>query len=122
MSEIHNETRIDRPQIGGAVMKQMTGVNRQALNFIFGVQRLLVDETLLAGSEALEQTRAEMHVSAELFSKVAEAHSVETLRAAYLECAQHQMDVLRQSGQQLFKHGQRIVEATSRLFTNTPQS
>jgi hypothetical protein len=30
------------------------------------------------------------------------------------------MDVFRQSGQQLFKHGQRIVEATSRLFT--PQS
>jgi len=120
MSETHDGTRIGRSQIGGEVMKQMTGINRQALNFINGVQRILVDETLLAGSEALEQARAEMRVSAELFSKVAEAHSVEMFRTACQECAQHQMDVFRQSGQQLFKHGQRIVEATSRLFT--PQS
>jgi hypothetical protein len=38
------------------------------------------------------------------------------------ECAQHQIDFVRRDSERLFKHGQRMIEATSKLFGNRPQN
>jgi hypothetical protein len=38
------------------------------------------------------------------------------------ECGQHQIDFIRRDSDRLFKHGDRVVETTSKLFSNEPQS
>jgi hypothetical protein len=32
------------------------------------------------------------------------------------ECAQHQIDFIRRDSERLFKHGERMLEVTSKLF------
>ena len=38
------------------------------------------------------------------------------------ECGQHQIDFIRRDSERLFKHGERMIEATSKLFSNRPQT
>lgn len=40
----------------------------------------------------------------------------------YEECGQHQIDFIRRDCERLFKHSERVIEATSKLFSNQPQS
>jgi hypothetical protein len=38
------------------------------------------------------------------------------------ECAQHQIDFVRRDSERLFKHGERMIEVTSNLLANRPES
>jgi hypothetical protein len=37
------------------------------------------------------------------------------------ECGQHQIDFVRRDCERLFKHGERMINATSNLFSNQPK-
>jgi hypothetical protein len=36
------------------------------------------------------------------------------------ECGQHQIDFVRRDSERVFKHGERMIEATSNLLANRP--
>src|SRR4051812_3516139 len=90
--------------------------NRRAANFMFGAQKLMLEELVFAGNEILDRTQTEMHLLSELASKMAAAHSVRDVRSMYQECSKHQIDFLRRDCDRIFKHGGRVIEATSSLF------
>jgi hypothetical protein len=69
----------------------------------------------------MERARTETHLLAEFVSKLAGSHSVKDIRTIYAECARHQLDFLRRDCDRLFRHGDRAIEAASRLFDNRPQ-
>ena len=46
------------------------------------------------------------------------AGAFKTLRE---ECGQHQIDFIRRDSDRIFKHGERMIETTSKLFSNRPQ-
>ena len=64
----------------------------------------------------------ETHLFAEFSSKMAGAHSVKDLKTMYQECGQHQIDFVRRDSERIFKHGERMIEVTSGLFSNRPQA
>jgi thymidine kinase len=64
----------------------------------------------------------ETHLFGEFSSKMAGAHSVEGLKTMCQECGQHQIDFVRRDSERLFKHGARMIEVTSELFRNRPQT
>jgi hypothetical protein len=97
---------------------RVTKANRSALEFMFGAQKVMLEEIAFVSSEMFDRTRTEMHLFSEMASKVAGAHSVKDIKAMGEECGQHQIDFIRRDSERLFRHGERVIEATSKLFAN----
>jgi hypothetical protein len=93
--------------------------NKRALHFLFDAQRVILGEMVTASDEILEDVRAEMNLAAEFAGRINEAHSVDNIRTVLKECGQHQMDVFSRESQNFLRRNQRLVEATSQLFTST---
>jgi hypothetical protein len=96
--------------------------NKCILNFMFGAQKAMFEEMMFVGNEILDRVVTETHLLGEFSSKVAEAHSVENLKTMYKECGQQQIDFVRRDSDRIFKHGQRMIDVTSRLFGDRSQT
>ena len=101
---------------------RLTKVNKNALDFLMGAQKVMLEELVFAGNEMLERTRTETHLLSEFVSKMAGSHSVKDLKTMSQECGQHQIDFIRRDSERLFKHGERMIEATAKLLGNRPES
>jgi hypothetical protein len=100
---------------------RLTSTNRSALDFAFGVQRAMLDQMIFAGNDMLDRIQTETHLFNEFSSKMAEAHSVKNLKTMCEECAAHQIAFARRDSERIFKHGERLIEATAGLLQNRPQ-
>ena len=94
--------------------------NKCILNFMFGAQKVMFEEMMFVGKEILDRVVTETHLFGEFSSKMAGAHSVEGLKTMYQECGQHQIDFIRRDSERIFKHGERMIEVTSGLFSGRP--
>jgi hypothetical protein len=101
--------------------RQLTAASKHALDFGMGARKLLLEEMVFAGNELLERSRSEMHLLSEFVSKMAGSHSVEGFKTLGEECARHQLDFIRRDSERLFKHGERMIEATTNLFNSRPK-
>jgi len=97
---------------------RVTKANRSALEFMFDAQKVMLEEMAFVGSEMFDRTRTEMHLFSEIASKAAGAHSVKDIKAMGEECGQHQIDFIRRDSERLFRHGERVIEAASKLFAS----
>jgi hypothetical protein len=95
---------------------EATKLNQGALEFMLGAQKMMFEEMVFLGDEMLERTRTEMHLYMEFVAKMAGAHSVKDIRTLCQECGQHQLDFFRRDSERLFKHGERMIAATSNLI------
>ena len=95
---------------------RLTRANKHALDFMMGAQKVMLEEIVFASSEWLDRTKTETHLLSEFISKMAGSHSVKDLKTMYRECGQHQIDFIRRDSDRLFKHGERMVEASAKLF------
>jgi hypothetical protein len=100
---------------------RLTKANKNALDFMMGAQKVMVEEMMFASNEMVERARTETHLLSEFISKMAGSHSVRDLKTMGQECAQHQIDFIRRDSERLFKHGERMLETASKLLANQPQ-
>jgi hypothetical protein len=117
-----SEARSMTEQAAAEAAEQVTKANQNTMNFLFGAQRLIMEELVFAGNELLERARTEAHLFTEFVSKMASAHSVNGIRAMTTECGQHQIDFIRRDSERIFAHGQRMVDATIKLATRQVDS
>ena len=101
-------------------MTRLTKTNKRASEFVSEAQAAIVEEMIFTSNEIFDRIRTETHLFSEFVSKMAGAHSVKDLKTMYFECGQHQIDFIRRDCERLFKHGSRMIEATSKLFSNRP--
>jgi hypothetical protein len=101
---------------------RITKAHKQALDFMFGAQKIMLEEMVFAGNAMLDRARTETHLLSEFESKMAGSNSVKDLKTMWQECGQHQIDFIRRDSERLFNHGQRMIEATSKLLSRRPQS
>jgi hypothetical protein len=99
---------------------KLAKANQHALDFMFGAQKVLLEEMVFAGNELLDRARTETHLFSEFVSKMAGSHSVKDLKTMLGECSQHQIDFIRRDSERLFKHGQRMIETASNLAGKRP--
>ena len=83
---------------------------------MLGAQKMMFEELVFFGDEMLERTRTETHLFTEFVAKMAGAHSVKDIKTMCQECGQHQLDFLRRDTERLFRHGERMIAATSNLI------
>jgi hypothetical protein len=96
---------------------EATKLNQGALEFMLGAQKMMFEELVFLGDEMLERTRTEMHLFTEFVAKMAGAHSVRDVKTMCQECGQHQLDFFRRDTERLFRHGERMIAATSNLIS-----
>jgi arginine utilization protein RocB len=109
-------------QAAAEAAEQVTKANQNTMNFVFGAQRLVMEELVFASNELLERARTEAHLFTEFVSKMAGAHSVNGIREMTTECGQHQIDFIRRDSERIFAHGQRMVDAAFKLATRQVDS
>jgi hypothetical protein len=95
---------------------EATKLNQGALEFMLGAQKMMFEELVFLGDQMLERTHTEMHLFTEFVAKMAGAHSVKDIRTMCQECGQHQLDFFRRDSERLFKHGERMIAASSNLI------
>src|ERR1700687_500061 len=100
---------------------RLTKTNKCALDFTFRAQKAMLEEMVFASNEIFDRIRTETHLFGEFASKMAGSHSVKDLKTMCEECGQHQIDFVRRDSERLFKHDERMIETTSKLFNNWPQ-
>jgi hypothetical protein len=98
--------------------KRWDDANKRALHFMFGAQRMILEEMAFAAYAALDRVRTETHLFGEFASKLGAAHSVQDWKAMGSECGQHQLEFIRRDCDRMLKHGERLIEATSNLLNN----
>jgi thymidine kinase len=103
-------------------VERVKKTNKHVLDFMFGVQKAMLDEAIFVNNEILDRVRAETHLFSEFSSKIAGSHSVKDLKTMCEECGRHQIDYVRRDSERLFRHGERMIEVTSELFSNRPQA
>ena len=101
---------------------RFTKANKRALDFMFGAQKAMLEEIVFATNEMLDRARTETHLFSEFVSKMAESHSVKDWKTMWEECGQHQIDFVRRDSERFFKHGKRMLETASNLFSSRPES
>jgi hypothetical protein len=101
---------------------EATKLNQGALEFMFGAQKMMFEELVFFGDEMLERTRTETHLFSEFVAKMASAHSVNDIKTMCQECGQHQLDFFRRDTERLFRHGERMITATSNLISGRAQN
>ena len=101
------------PTVGDAEADKL---NQGALEFMFGAQKMMFEQLVFLCDEMFERIRTEVHLLAELSTKMASAHSVKDINAMYQECGQHQLDFVRRDSERLFRHTERSIAVTSNLI------
>lgn len=107
-------------QVTAEVETKIAKANQRAAGFLFGAQKLMLEELVFAGNEFMERAQTETHLFSEFASKMAGAHSVRDIRTMVEECGKHQIEFIRRDCDRLFRHGERMIEATSNLFKSHP--
>jgi hypothetical protein len=115
MSEL-SERAASFPAVANAEA-EANKLNQGALQFMLGAQKMMFEEWVFLGDEMLERTRTEMQLFTEFVAKMASAHSVRDVKAMCQECGQHQLDFFRRDSERLFRHGERMIAATSNLIS-----
>ena len=107
-------------QFSADAASQLTKANKNALDFMCGAQKAILEEIVFTGNELIDRARTETHLLSEFVSKMAGSHSVKGLKTVCEECGQHQLDFVRRDSERLFKHGERMLETASNLFASRP--
>jgi hypothetical protein len=111
---------VERPAADAT--ERFTTANKRAFDFMLGVQKAVLEETMFATDEMFDRTRTETHLFSEFISKMAGSHSVRDWKTMWEECGQHQIDFVRRDSERLFKHSKRMLETVSKLFSSQPES
>ena len=98
----------------------VTAANKRALHFMMGAQRMMLEEMAFTAEAMLDRVRTETHLFSEFASKLGAAHSVQDWKAMSSECGQHQLEFVRRDCDRMLRHGERLIEATSKLLNDRP--
>jgi hypothetical protein len=120
MPELSEAVAASPEQATAEAATQMANANQRVATFIFGAQKLMLEELVFTSNAMVERAQTEMHLFSELASKMAGAHSIKDIRTMYEECSKHQIEFVRRDSDRLFRHGERLIEATSSLFKSHP--
>jgi hypothetical protein len=110
--------------IEGSIAKTVERVNEtnmRVLDFMFGTQKMMLEEAVFVSNEILDRVRTETQRFNEFVSKVAGVHSVKDLKTLREECGRHHIDFIRRDSDRIFKHGERMIEAAASLFNSPTQ-
>lgn len=97
------------------ISQPFSDVGRQSIETMMDMQKGFLDAFQEINRQWISGINARAQLASELFDKLAAAKSVPDAAIACQGCAQRQMEILAESGRQLFAAGEKMVP---RLFGN----
>src|SRR5947207_609639 len=116
--EVFSEANAAVKQSTADAAMRWEDANGQALHFMIGAQRMLFEEMAFTADAMFDRLRTETHLLGEFAAKLAASHSLQDWKAMGGECSRHQLEFARREYDRLFRHGERLIEATSNLMDN----
>jgi Phasin protein len=97
---------------------QLTEVGKKYVDAVMNVQIGLLDELRQANEEWIASAQSRLALASDLCAKLMAARSLPDAAAACQEWTQQRADLLVEDGRHAFIHGQKLMEAGTRFFSN----
>jgi Phasin protein len=109
-----------RPDNQGATLlpSELLDVAKKQIESLLEVQKELMQTLEGINHELFNRAKKEADLASEFVGKLAAARSVPDATTTYQEWATKEMELLAADGRQMFAHGEKIMQASRRLFSN----
>src|SRR5471032_659051 len=105
--------KVAAPEPAAVTATRGADANKLMVHSMLGAQRIIIEEMVFAAGAIFDRVWTETHLFGEFASELASAHSVQDWKAMTGDCSQHQLKFMRRESDRLYRHGERLIEATS---------
>jgi Phasin protein len=109
-------------QAAALIPSELLDVAKKKIEALLEVQKELMQTLEGINHELFNRAKKEAELASEFVGKLASARSVPDATTTYHEWASKEMELLAADGRQMFAHGEKIMQASRRLFSNGMQS
>src|SRR6202051_2059823 len=109
-----------RPDNQGATLlpSELLDVPKKQIESLLEVQKELMQMLEGINHELFNRAKKEAELASEFVGKIAAARSVPDATSTYHEWASKEMELLAADGHQMFAHGEKLMQASRKLFSN----
>jgi cell division septum initiation protein DivIVA len=104
------------------IPSELLDVAKKKIESLLDVQKELMQELEGINHELFARAKKEAELASEFVGKLAGVRSVPDATTTYHEWATREMELLAADGRQMFAHGEKIMQASRRLFANGMRS
>ena len=105
-------------QAATLIPSELLDVAKKKIETLLEVQKELMQTLEGINHELFNRAKKEADLASEFVGKLAAARSVPDATTTYQEWATKEMELLAADGRQMFAHGEKIMQASRRLFSN----
>jgi hypothetical protein len=100
------------------IPSEIIDVTRRRIESLLEIQKEMMQMLEGINHELFSRAKKEAELASEFVGKLASAKSVPDATSTYHEWATKEMELLAADGRQMFEHGEKIMQASRRLFSN----
>jgi phasin protein len=100
------------------IPSEIIDVTRKRIEALLDVQKELMQMLEGINHDLFNRAKKEAELATEFVGKLAGARSVPDATSTYHEWASKEMELLAADGHQMFAHGEKLMQASRRLFSN----
>jgi hypothetical protein len=93
-------------------------VTRKRIDALLDIQKELMQMLEGINHDLFSRAKKEAEIATEFVGKLAGARSVPDATSTYHEWASKEMELLAADGHQMFAHGEKLIQASRKLFSN----
>jgi hypothetical protein len=114
-----NRPYTDQAAQGATLLSsELLDVAKKQIESLLEVQKELMQTLEGINHELFNRAKKEADLASEFVGKLAAARSVPEATTTYQEWATKEMELLAADGRQMFANGEKIMQASRRLFSN----
>jgi Phasin protein len=116
----HTDSGAENTKFTPAAMMrpEILDMARQKIESLLEVQKEMVHTLESINQDVFNRAKKEAELTAEFITKLTAARSVPDATTTYHEWASREMELLAADGRQLIVNGEKIMQASRRLFSN----
>jgi Phasin protein len=99
------------------IPSELIDVTRKRIESLLEIQKELMQMLEGINHELFNRAKKEAELASEFVGKLAAARSVPDATSTYHEWATKEMELLAADGHQMFAHGEKLMQASRRLFS-----
>jgi cell division septum initiation protein DivIVA len=106
-------------QAATLIPSELLDIAKKRIETLFDAQKDLLQTLEGINHEFFSRAKKEAELASEFVGNLASARSVPDATTTYREWATKEMELLAADGRQMFAHGEKIMQASQRLFSSS---
>jgi hypothetical protein len=113
-----SESRVDPASTLPKMQADMMNLAKKRMDVFIEVQKDFMQTIEDINHDIFNRAKAEAALASEFVGKLSSAKSVPDATTTYQEWASREMELLAEDGRAMFANGERLIQASRRLFAN----